>query len=270
MKKIITYVVMGLSLVILAACGGSKTKEDTSLKDIQDKGKLVVALSPDYAPFEFKTLVNGKDTIVGADVEIAKAIADKLGVEIELSPMSFNNVLASLSSKKADIAISGISATEERAKSFDFSDVYYNAKNIVLIKKENLEKYNSADSLSDKSIGAQKGSIQEPIVTEQLTKGHLVSLVQVTEMVNELKTGKLDAVVLEEAIAKGYVSQNDDLAIAEIPLKEDDSEPGSAVAMAKGSDSLKKAINEVIKELKASGKIDTFVQEAYELSLSAE
>lgn len=270
MKKLLTYVMAGFLALTLSACGSSSSKEDTSLKDVQDKGKLVVALSPDYAPFEFKTLVDGKDTIVGADVEIAKAIADKLGVEVELSPMSFNNVLASLSSKKADIAISGISATEERAKTFDFSDVYYNAKNIVLIKKENLEKYDTAASLSGKSIGAQKGSIQEPIVTEQLSEGHLVSLVQVTEMINELKTGKLDALVLEETIAKGYVSQNDDLVIAEIPLKEDDSEPGSAVAMAKGSESLKKAVNEVIEELKASGKIDTFVQEAYELSLSAE
>ncbi|WP_161980801.1 transporter substrate-binding domain-containing protein [Streptococcus sp. S784/96/1] len=270
MKKLFTTVLMGLATLTLVACGSSKTKEDTSLKDIQDKGKLVVALSPDYAPFEFKTLVDGKDTIVGADVEIAKAIADKLGVELELSPMSFNNVLASLVSKKADIAISGISATEERAKNFDFSDVYYNAKNIVLIKKENMGKYTSASSLADRAVGAQKGSIQEPIVTEQLPDSHLVSLMQITEMVTELNSGKLDAIVMEETIAKGYVANNEELAIAEIPLKEDAGEPGSAVAMAKGSESLKKVIDEVIGELKSSGEIDTFVQEAYELSLSAE
>nr|WP_037618786.1 transporter substrate-binding domain-containing protein [Streptococcus porci] len=258
------------SALTLAACGSSETKEDTSLKDIQDKGKLVVALSPDYAPFEFKTLVDGKDTIVGADVEIAKAIGEKLGVEVEFSAMSFNNVLASLSSGKADIAISGISATEERAKTFDFSEVYYNAKNIVLVKKEDLAKYSTVDGLKDKSVGAQKGSIQEGVVTAQLPDSNLVSLTQVTEMVTELKSGKLDAVVMEETIAQGYVTKNDDLAIAEITLKEDDSEPGSAVAMPKGSAALKKAIDEVIAELKSSGKIDTFIQEAYELSLSAE
>lgn len=270
LKKLFTYAMTAFSALTLVACGSSETKEDTSLKDIQDKGKLVVALSPDYAPFEFKTLVDGKDTIVGADVEIAKAIGEKLGVEVEFSAMSFNNVLASLSSGKADIAISGISATEERAKTFDFSEVYYNAKNIVLVKKEDLAKYSTVDGLKDKSVGAQKGSIQEGVVTAQLPDSNLVSLTQVTEMVTELKSGKLDAVVMEEAIAQGYVTKNDDLAIAEITLKEDDSEPGSAVAMPKGSATLKKAIDEVIAELKTSGKIDTFIQEAYELSLSAE
>lgn len=270
LKKLFTYAMTAFSALTLAACGSSETKEDTSLKDIQDKGKLVVALSPDYAPFEFKTLVDGKDTIVGADVEIAKAIGEKLGVEVEFSAMSFNNVLASLSSGKADIAISGISATEERAKTFDFSEVYYNAKNIVLVKKEDLAKYSTVDGLKDKSVGAQKGSIQEGVVTAQLPDSNLVSLTQVTEMVTELKSGKLDAVVMEETIAQGYVTKNDDLAIAEITLKEDDSEPGSAVAMPKGSTALKKAIDEVIAELKSSGKIDTFIQEAYELSLSAE
>jgi len=215
-------------------------------------------------------LIDGKDTIVGADVEIAEAIGEKLGVDVEFSAMSFNNVLASISSGKADIAISGISATEERAETFDFSEIYYNAKNIVLIKKSDLATYTSIDSLAGKSVGGQKGSIQEGVVTDQLPNSHLVSLTQVTEMVTELKSSKLDAIVLEEAIALGYIAKNEDLAIAEISLGGDDSEPGSAVAMAKGSAALKEAIDEVIAELKASGKIETFIQEAYELSLSAE
>lgn len=270
-KKMMTLAVTAISALSLAACGsGSKAKEDTSLKDIQDKGKLVVAMSPDYAPFEFKTLVDGKDTIVGADVEIAKAIGEKLGVEVEFSAMSFDNILASVAAGKADIGISGISATAERSKSFDFSDVYYNAANVVLVNKADADKYTSTDSLAEKSVGAQKGSIQEGVVTEQLTGSHLVSLTQVPEMITELKSGQLDGVVLEETIAKGYVSKNDDIVVADITLKEDDSEPGSAVAMPKDSPSLKKAIDEVIAELKSSGKIDTFIQEAYDLSQSAE
>lgn len=105
--------VAAASLFLLSACGSSSS-EDTSVSDIKDKGTLVVALNPEFAPFEFKTLVDGKDTIVGADVEIAKAIAEELGVDVKFSSMSFNNVLASLQSGKADIAISGISATEEK------------------------------------------------------------------------------------------------------------------------------------------------------------
>lgn len=267
LKKMMAAAVTVVAGLALVACGGSSTKEDTSLADIKSKGKLVVAMSPDYAPFEFKTLVNGKDTIVGADVEIAKAIADKLGVGLELSPMSFNNILASVSSGKADIGISGISATAERAKTFDFSDIYYDASNVVLINKADADKYTAIDSLKGKSVGAQKGSIQEGIVKDQMKDAHLVGLPLVTEMVTQLQSGKLDAIVLEDTIAQGYVKKNDSLAISSIAFKEDDSEPGSAVALAKGKSSLKKAINEVIAELKASGKIDTFVQEAFELSM---
>ena len=87
-------------MTTLAACSSSK---DT-LEKVQDKGTLTVALNPHFAPFEFKTIQNGKDTIVGADVEIAKAIADELGVKVKFSEMSFDNVLANVQSGKADIA----------------------------------------------------------------------------------------------------------------------------------------------------------------------
>lgn len=257
-----------VAAIVLVACGG-KSKTANVMESVQEKGKLVVALSPDYAPFEFKALVDGKSTIVGSDIELAKAIGEKLGVEVEFSPMSFNNVLGSLTSGKADLAISGITPTTERAKVYDFSDIYYEAKNIVLIKKADLTTFSTLGGLKDKAVGAQKGSIQEGIVTNQLAESHLVSLVQVPEMINQLKSSKLDAIVMEEAIAKGYVAQHDDLVIADITLEEDSSEIGSAVAMVKGNEELKNSVNEVIKELKESGKMETMIQEAFELSLTS-
>lgn len=102
------------SLMLLTAC--SQNSSASLQTKIKDKGKLVVALSPDYAPFEFKTLKDGKDTIVGSDIMLAQEIANKLDVALELSPMSFDNVLSSLQTGKADLAISGISYTKERAK----------------------------------------------------------------------------------------------------------------------------------------------------------
>lgn len=270
MKKWMTGLVAVLSVLLLVACGGSKSANKDTLTTIKEKGKLVVALSPDYAPFEFKTLVDGKSTIVGSDIELAKAIGDKLGVEVEFSPMAFDNVLATLASGKSDLAISGISPTPERAKVYDFSEVYYEAKNIVLVKKDDLATYASIDSLKGKSVGTQKGSIQEGVVQEQLPESNMVSLVQMAETVNQLKTGKLEAVVMEETIAKGYMAKNDDLAIAEITLAKSDDEVGSAVAMAKGNDKLKAEVDAVIKELRESGKIEQFVQEAYDLSMKSE
>lgn len=99
-KKIILGILSLLSVVTLVACGSS----DKQLQDkVEKKGKLVLAVSPDYAPFEFKALVNGKDKVVGADIELAQAIADELHVKLEVSPMSFDNVLSSLQTGKADM-----------------------------------------------------------------------------------------------------------------------------------------------------------------------
>lgn len=264
--KVFSGLALTASVLLLTACGSGQ-KEDTSLKDIQDKGTLTVAMNPEFAPFEFKTLVNGKDTIVGADVEIANAIGKELGVKVKFSSMSFNNVLASLQSGKADIAISGISATKERSKVYDFSESYYESVNVVIIKKSDLSKYTSTADFENVSVATQKGTIQETVAKDQLKGAKVVSLVQNGEMINELKSSQVDAVVFEKPIAEAYVAKNDDLAIAEVKLESSDSD-AYAVAMTKGSTALKEKIDKVIKELKDSGKIDQFVQDAYDLSVS--
>lgn len=264
--KVFSGLALTASVLLLTACGSGQ-KEDTSLKDIQDKGTLTVAMNPEFAPFEFKTLVNGKDTIVGADVEIANAIGKELGVKVKFSSMSFNNVLASLQSGKADIAISGISATKERAKVYDFSESYYESVNVVIVKKSDLSKYTSTADFENASVATQKGTIQETVAKDQLKGAKVVSLVQNGEMINELKSSQVDAVVFEKPIAEAYVAKNDDLAIAEVKLESSDSD-AYAVAMPKGSTALKEKIDKVIKELKDSGKIDRFVQDAYDLSVS--
>lgn len=266
--KISLSAVLLLISAILVACGSS-VKSINRMATIQKNKTLIVALSPDYAPFEFKTLVDGKVTIVGADIELAKAIGDKLGVAVKLSPMSFNNVLGSLSSGKADIAISGISPTAERAEVFDFSDVYYEANNIILVQKSKLSFFTVANHFKGKSVAAQKGSVQEGVAQEQLKGSRLISLNQTPEMIGQLKAGKLDGVVMEEAIAKGYLENNPDLAIVDIGLTASE-ELGSAVAIPKGNLELKATVNEAIQELKNSGQMEKFVQEAYELSLDGE
>ena len=118
-------------LVTLAACGSSSKNQLTKIKD---KGTLTVAVSPDYAPFEFQMLKDGKNTVVGSDIDLANEIGKALGVKVNIQAMDFNNVLASVTSGKADIAISGISADEDRKKAYDFSDSYYSAQNVIVVK----------------------------------------------------------------------------------------------------------------------------------------
>ena len=217
LSKVFGGLVLVASACLLTACG-SNDKKDTSVSDIKDKGTMVVALNPEFAPFEFKTLVDGKDTIVGADVKIAEAIGEELGVKVKFSSMSFNNVLASLQSGKADIAISGISATPERKKAYNFSEPYYESENVVLIKKTDLDKYTKTTSLDGLSVGTQKGTIQETVASEQLKGSKVVALTQNGEMINELKNGQIKPLFLKTN-CEGYVANNDDLTISNITLK---------------------------------------------------
>lgn len=182
----------------------------------------MIATESEFAPFEFKILIDAKDSFVGADIELENAIADTLGVDVDFSLMSFNNVLASVTSGKADIAIARVSVTDERKKAYDCSDAYYEAENVVIIKKSDEATYTTLESLAGKAVGAQKGSIQENIAKDQLPDSSLVSLTSNGEMINELKNNQLQAVVLGKAIAEGYVLQNDDLMIADMTLESND------------------------------------------------
>lgn len=262
-KKLVLGALMFVSVFALAACGSS-SNENLQEKVVK-KGKLVVAISPDYAPFEFKTLVNGKDTIVGADVELAKAIADELGVKLELSSMSFDNVLSSLQTGKADIAISGLSATKERKNAYDFSDLYYETENAILVKTSNLDKFTSISSLSGQKVAVQKGTIEEGLAKDQLKDSKIVSLTAMGEAINELKSGQVQAVDLEKPVAEGYLSQNSDIALAGFALKTSDGD-AKAVAMPKGSGEMVKTVNKVIKKLAKDDKYKKYISDAAQLT----
>ena len=144
------------ALTSLAACSSSTN----TLDKVKNKGTLTIALNPHFAPFEFKTIQDGKDTIAGADIEIAKAIGDELGVKVKFSEMSFDNVLANVQSGKADIAISGISATEERQKIFDFSDTYYESETVLVVKKDATGTYKQTGDFAKKSVAVQNPALQ--------------------------------------------------------------------------------------------------------------
>ncbi|MGT2911150.1 transporter substrate-binding domain-containing protein [Streptococcus cameli] len=265
-KKWIPAILIACVLFLLTACQPQTKDQDQSLAQVKESGKLVIATETGFPPFVFKTLVNGKDTIVGSDVEMAKTIADKLGVEATFSEMSFDNVLTTVQSGKAQMGISGISVTKEREKVFDFSIPYYTAKNTIVIQKSDTSSYTGLENFNSLSVGAQKGSIQEGIVKDQLPDANLVSLAQTGEMINQLKSGKLAAIILEEPIAKGYIAKNTDLAIAEIELDSSGSD-AYAIALPKGSTALKKEIDTILQELLDTGEIEKMIQEAYELSI---
>lgn len=248
-----------LAGLTLAAC--SSTSSQSALDKIKEKGTLVVATSPDYAPFEFQALVDGKNEVVGADIMLAQKIADELGVKLEVSAMSFDNVLSSVQNGKADIAIAGLSYSEERAKVFDFSESYYQISDVLLIKKDSANSLTSIDAMSGKTLAVQKGSTQESYAQENISQANIISLTLMGEAVNELKSGKVDAILMDSPVAAGYVSQNSDLAVASVEFPTID-ENSKVIALPKGSAELKTTIDKVIAEVKASGEFDTFLEKA--------
>lgn len=267
-NKMLLGIVAAGAVLTLTACGSSDGKKDSasSVDKIQKKGTLTIALSPDYPPFEFQTVIDGKNKVVGSDIDLANAIAKELGVKVKISTMDFNNVLASVSGGKADLAISGISATPEREKAYDFSTTYYDATHLLVVKKSNANKYTSLADFDGKKVSAQKGSIQEGIVSSSLKNSTKIALPTVSDEINELKTGAVEGAVIEDMIAKSYVAANPDLAIAEIKVPKPKDDYGTAIAMPKSSGDLKTKVDAVIKKLKADGKITQSIEDNYKLS----
>lgn len=240
-----------------------ETKELTKLEQIKKAGKIILGTSADYPPYEFHKAVNGKDEIVGFDIEIAKEIAKDLGVELQIQDMEFDGLLSALNAGNIDFVISGMTPTDERKQSVDFTKIYYTAQQGVMVRSEDKDKIKTVDDLKGKKVGAQKGSIQETIANEQLTEVSVVALTKIPDLVMELKTKKVDAIVVELPVANGYVGKHKDLAISEVQVKDDTG--GSAAAIKKGNTDLVDAINKTIDRLIADKTLDRLVAEANEM-----
>jgi arginine/lysine/histidine transporter system substrate-binding protein len=278
---------MGLSLAfvltasMLAGCGqGNKdtnnsnaanpakgqevsANEDAKIAAIKKAGKIVLGTSADYPPYEFHKSVNGKDEIVGFDIEIAKEIAKDLGVQLEIKDMKFDGLLAALQTDNVDMVIAGMTPDEERKKSVDFSKIYYTAVQGIVVRAEDKDKYKTVDDLKTVKLGVQKGAIQEQIAKEQLPQAQTKAISKISDLMLELKTKRLDALIVEVPVANAYISKNPDLAIA--PAKLNTEEAGSAIALKKGNTKLAEQMNQTLDRLIKDKKIDAFVATANDM-----
>lgn len=226
------------------------------LASIQKAGKLVVGTSSGYAPYEFVDVSTNE--IIGIDIELANAIAEKLGVELEVQDMVFSSLLSSLPAHKIDLAIAGIAPTDERRETMDFSDSYLFATQSILILKDNAEKYATLDAFSGEPMAAQKSTTQEALIQEFLPESPLVSLDKVPDCILELKNGKVAGVAVESIVGEQYIIANDDIQFADAAF---DRKKESAIALEKGNEDLLEIINSVIQENIDNGNFDKWVQE---------
>lgn len=249
-KKWLLAILTTLVIAVLAACGSSE-EEATGGEEAGEKKVLVMGTSADYAPFEFvDTAVS--DEIIGYDIDLAKLIGEKLGYEVKVENMDFNSLIPALQAKKFDFVISGMTPTEERDKVVDFSVPYYETEQYFVFKAE--KGYTSPADLAGGVVGAQVSSIQEGLANEAAAaNGFTVETRNlIPELVQELKTGRFDAAVIENIVSENYLAQNDDLAAFPIEVEEPDFK---AVVFQEGS-ALKAEFDKAIEELEAEGKLD--------------
>ena len=259
-KKLIIVMTIVMALSLLSGCGNKGDKN--TLEGIKESGKLVLGTSADYPPYEFSILEDGKEKIVGFDIAIAHYIADELGVELEIQDMDFKNLIASLPSGKVDIVIAGMNPDGERSKEANFSDIYYEASHGVIIRKDSKDEIIKEDDLEGKSIGAQMGTIQEEIA-EDIKDASVKSLPLTNNLLMELKSNKVDVVIMEMPVAESYAEANDDLMVVE-GISIETGEGGSAIAMKKGNDELTEKINEILKDIDEKGLLDGWILQAQE------
>lgn len=246
--------------------GTSEGSVDLSAVETVTDGKLTVATSPDFAPYEFYAIdEDGTPSLAGFDMALAQYIADYMGLELEVVTVDFDGVLTELQTKSVDLGMAGLSPDPVREAAMDFSDIYYEGGQSLVAVKDNADTYNSTDAVNDPSVsvGAQTGSIQLDLAQKNSPDADIVSLPKVTDIISELLAGKLDAAYIETDVAKSYQKNYPDLEIvADVPYDV----VGSSIGVSKGNAELLAAVNEAIAAAKADGSLEEYIAEANALA----
>ena len=259
----------GLSVAALAltACGGSSSSVASSVASSASSeaastsaaagelttvmaGKLTMATNATFPPYEMTT---DSGDIEGIDVDTAKAIAEKLGLELQIDDMDFDAALLSVQQGKADIAMAGITVTDERKAVMAFSDSYATGIQSIIVPEGS--DIASPDDLAGKKIGTQRGTTGYIYCTDDFGEDSVVAYDNGLTAVQALNNGQVDAVVIDNAPAKEYVAANPGLKVLETSYAEED----YAIGMNKDNTALVEAVNAALEELKADGTLQSIV-----------
>ena len=272
MKKLLSLALAFVMICSLfAGCGSSETTETEAAGAISTvtPGKLTVATSPDFAPYEFYALdENGEPTLAGFDMALAQYIADYMGLELEVIPMDFDGTISELGAKKVDLSMAGYSPDPDRENAMDFSSVYYTGGQSFVTSTANMGLFSDLASANNPEfqIGAQIGSIQYELAQTNTPDADIVQLSKVTDIIAEVINGKLQGAFIETVVAETYAKNYPDLVVLfEVPYEAE----GSVVGVSKGNEALLNAVNEAIAKALEDGSMAQFVAEANELAAGA-
>ena len=280
-KKVLAITMAALMAASLTACGGGakdtaaadtaaatteEKAEDTTAAESKDEtsaeaaeteaakeaagGKLVMATNAEFPPYEY----HDGDAVVGIDAEIAKAIADELGMELEIEDIAFDSIIPEIVSGKADMGLAGMTVTEDRMQSVDFSDTYAKSSQKIIVTEDS--EIVSPDDLKGVIVGVQLGTTGDIYVSDLEADGTTVERYNKGfEAVQALSQGKIDAVVIDGEPAKTFVAETEGLKI----LDESFTDEEYAIAVKKGNTELLEKINGALKTLKDNGTLDEIV-----------
>ena len=239
MQKILAVLLAVCLIAGISACGGSGG----------DDNQLIMATNANFPPYEY----HEGGEIVGIDVEIAQAIAEKLDKELKIEDMEFGAIIDAVASGKADMGVAGMTVREDRLENANFSDPYTTATQVIIVQEDS--DITEADHLADKSVGVQENTTGDSIVSDDYPDADVQRYKNGADAVQALVQGKVDAVVIDNEPAKVFVSQNEGLAILESPYAVEE----YAIAIAKDNDELLEQVNTVIGELKEDGTLQQII-----------
>lgn len=266
MKKILAVLLsaaMLLSLLALAGCGS--TTEETTTDDSQETsstelttvtaGKLTMSTNAQFPPYE---MVADDGSFEGIDIEIAAAIAEKLGLELQVDDMDFDSALLAAQNGKSDMVMAGVTITDERMAVMDFSDTYANGVQVVIVKEDS--DIASIDDLEGKMIGTQQGTTGYLYCSDTPENGgygeeNVTAYADGATAVQALINGQVDCVVIDNAPAQEFVKANPGLKILDTEFTNEN----YAIGVAKGNTALLDAINGALKELIADGTVQQII-----------
>ena len=248
MKKqlslLLACVLVALSLT---ACG--EKKSDANGLNTVVEGVLTMGTNAAFPPYEF---YDG-DKIVGIDAEIAKAIADKLGLELEITDMDFGSIITSVQSGKVDVGIAGMTVDEERLKNVNFSATYATGVQVIIVPEGS--DITSPDDLSGKLIGVQENTTGHIYCADDYGEENVIAYTNGATAVQALVQGKVDCVVIDNEPAKSFVAANEGLKILDTEYLTED----YAIAISKDNEELLKAVDEALNELIADGTVQAIL-----------
>ncbi len=252
-KRIVSMLLVIMCAFALCACGGQAaggSASDTSQGfDTVTKGVLTMATNAYFPPYEY---YEGSD-IVGIDAEIAKAVADKLGLELKIEDMEFDSIITAVSAGKADMGLAGMTVTEERKQNVNFSDTYATGVQVVVVPEDS--DIASVDDLAGKKIGVQLATTGDIYCTDDFGSENVEEYNKGNDAIMALVSGKIDAVVIDNEPAKSFVAANEGLKILDTEYVTED----YAAALNKENTALLEAVNGALKELKADGTLDSII-----------